>query len=478
MIKKFLTYGIGYVGSALIGILTVPFLTRVLSPEEYGKGSLFITLVTLMFYVCNAGLLQGYERFFYDKKYTENKERLFFQALLSILIIFCVTFLLLFFLKSKFIRFFFGSNDISIYYLLIVGVLFYILNSFFVLAIRMKQYAGLFSLAQIFNGLGYLLAIVFFYYFYGIDSFMLIIYSQITMLIVVTLFTAILNLETLRNFDIKSTFKIEELNNLLRYSWPFVFSLIVLWGMQYIDRIFLIQLSSFNDLGIYSASYTLIAPLFLFQSAFAILWVPIGMNIIINHPYKGRFIYSVIFKNITSIVLLSMVLIYCFKGFIPLFLGSNFSESANIFIWFMLIPLFTIADQLLNAGIFSSKKTHWTIVATIFGFIFNIVFCILYIPTYGAIGAAISLVVGNFVYILVKLYSCNIHYKYYIDYKHFFGSVLMFVICFIFCYIDTLHWVSWVFLFFIFIYQSANILNKTNIRSVKVMMKCIQKIND
>lgn len=129
MIKKLLTYGVGSVGSAVIGILTVPFLTRILSPAEYGKGTLFITIISLLFYICNIGLVQGYERFYYDKNYAMNKQRLFFQTLSITLSVFCFVSFVMFFFKDLFLKFFFQTNNLQIFYLLILALFFYILNA-------------------------------------------------------------------------------------------------------------------------------------------------------------------------------------------------------------------------------------------------------------------------------------------------------------------------------------------------------------
>lgn len=338
----------------------------------------------------------------------------------------------------------------------------------------MKQQALLFSFAQILNGLIYFGLLVLISYIYQFKSYLLMIYSQVTMLLLVSIFTGLLNIKDLIKFKYKEVFNTKELKMLLMYSWPFLFSFTITWGMQYIDRIFLIQLSSFTELGIYSASFILIAPLLLFQNAFAILWVPIGMNLIINHSSDGRLIYSVVFKNITSVMFICIAAVYCFRDFIPLFLGDSFSQSSGIFTWLLFIPLFTICDQLLNAGIFVSKKTYWSIVASICGFITNILLCLLLIPTFGAEGAAIALVIGNFIYILIKMLSCNLLYKYHIDYIHFFFSLAMFTICLI---LSDNKILSWFVISLFMIYQILKVFNKTNVQYLKYSMKVLRKID-
>ena len=66
LIKKFLSFSIGGYVNALIGLLTVPIVTRMLSPEQYGIASLISIIVEMLVVFCSLALDQSFVRFFYE----------------------------------------------------------------------------------------------------------------------------------------------------------------------------------------------------------------------------------------------------------------------------------------------------------------------------------------------------------------------------------------------------------------------------
>ena len=477
MIKKFLTYGIGSIGSALISFMITPFLTRILSTSYYGKGTLFITIISLIFFICNLGLDQGYVRFFYEKKSKQDKSKLFFQCLLISLVALVIIITMLYIYNATFLHFFFGMHSIRLYLCIVFGTFLFLMNRYLTLSLRMQNKAFLFSLVQICNSLFYFISIASLFVLYQIKNFDLIIYAQLISLFCITLFNMFINIHVFRFLNFKKIFCYADIYNLLSYSWPFLFSFIIVWGMQYIDRIFLIKLSDFSQLGIYSASFALIAPLVMFQGVFTTLWAPLGMNLLINHNYKGRLVYKVLFKNMVTFIVVGILVLFSLKSVIPLLLGSKFAESAHIFIWLLFVPLFNLMEPMLSAGISISKKTHWNIWATFVGFIINIISCIFFIPLLGAMGAAIALVLGNVGFISVKLISCMIYYKFRIDYKHLLISIMSLITCFTLASIDKFSTYAWFVFAVLLIYQLFTIIKAKNIKDIKSVVNFMKRTN-
>ena len=60
IIKKFLSFSIGGYINALIGLLTVPIVTRMLSPEQYGIASLISIIVEMLVVFCSLALDQSF----------------------------------------------------------------------------------------------------------------------------------------------------------------------------------------------------------------------------------------------------------------------------------------------------------------------------------------------------------------------------------------------------------------------------------
>ena len=63
LIKTFVKYATGSMFALLAGLITTPILTRLISTEEMGKYSMFITFGSLFASILYLGLDQSYVRF-------------------------------------------------------------------------------------------------------------------------------------------------------------------------------------------------------------------------------------------------------------------------------------------------------------------------------------------------------------------------------------------------------------------------------
>ena len=66
LIKTFVKYATGSMFALLAGLITTPILTRLISTEEMGKYSMFITFGSLFASILYLGLDQSYVRFYND----------------------------------------------------------------------------------------------------------------------------------------------------------------------------------------------------------------------------------------------------------------------------------------------------------------------------------------------------------------------------------------------------------------------------
>lgn len=478
MIKKFLTYGIGSIGSAALSFITVPFITRVLSPDNYGKGALYITIITLLFYISNAGLDVGYMRFFYERKTKKHQINLFYQCLFMVLVLALFISILFLFIRIPILDFFFQSSSFMLYLAIVYGLVLYILNRFVILSIRIQQKAFLYSLAQILNSISYLMSLLCIFYIFNVFSFKLIIYSQLISLSTVSLFLILLDLDEwniFKYFD-SSVFQKEELKGIFKYSWPFIFSFVTIWGMQYIDRLFLIKYGSFYELGIYSASFTLIAPLVILQSTFSTMWTPIGNKLLLHKPNKAKVIYSFLYQNLMALFFMGILFVFLIRSPLSLLLGENFRQAINIFMWLLFIPFFNLLGQLLNAGIIKTKKTAWNIWASVLGFLTNIISCFIFIPMLGAEGAALALVIGSLAFFLVKMYSNQYLFPYRLKNGFLFLNIILLCILFVISSEKGFELQEYTIISLILMMQVMFILRKENIQKFKILSKTLNGI--
>ena len=74
-LKHFLVIGSGTFISMVIGFLTTPIITRIVSPTEYGQFSIFTMYSNMALMVLYLGLDQSLVRFFFYQKETDQYRR-------------------------------------------------------------------------------------------------------------------------------------------------------------------------------------------------------------------------------------------------------------------------------------------------------------------------------------------------------------------------------------------------------------------
>ena len=75
LLKAFSKYAVGTFIVLIIGFVTTPILTRMISTLDMGRYSMFITLGNLIFTLLCLGMDQSYLRFYNEEK-TENRNYL------------------------------------------------------------------------------------------------------------------------------------------------------------------------------------------------------------------------------------------------------------------------------------------------------------------------------------------------------------------------------------------------------------------
>lgn len=175
---------------------------------------------------------------------------------------------------------------------------------------------------------------------------------------------------------------------MLLFGYPLALASFAFWGLTSIDRILLRYLSSYEELAIYSVSVSFSASAGILQSIFTAVWIPIAYKWVkegVNHNK---------INEITQYVLFVIVIVFSLMGLfswcIPYLLPSEYSNIQWIIIASIGYPLFYTLSETTAIGINISRKSIFSMLATVISFIINIILNYLLIPQYGASGAAIS----------------------------------------------------------------------------------------
>lgn len=424
LIKQFFSFSLGGYISLLIGFISLPFITRLISPEQYGIFSIFTLILNLKIIFLMLGLDQGFVRYFYE---IENKKALFLKCLKYPLYFFILTLPLVIIFQEKISYFIFQKNDVKMLIILEVSILLTIINNFTLLTVRMSQKGLQYSLLQIFNQLLNFVFVILFYRILG-DSYSVLIISYFLSLVLVVGASL---------YFIKSIFFKEKKTNidtnaLLKYSYPFILTFSLSWIFQSSDKIAIKMFSNFTELGLYSTALTVIKLFNVIQTGFTTFWVPVAYEKYSKDPNNKEF-FNLFFNYISLIMFFMAIIVLMGKDLITLFLGEKYKVASSIIPCLVFMPVMYTISETTVLGINFSKKTKLHIIISLIVSIFNIIGNMILVPKFNAVGAAISTGIAYILFFTLRTsiaknlinYNFNLKRIYIISFLLFLYTLLL-----------------------------------------------------
>lgn len=421
IIKDFLRIGSGTLISMFIGLLTTPIITRLVVPSEYGQYSLFLTYSNIAVMILCLGLDQGLVRYFYEKKTLTYKRELV-QTTTKYPIIFTVFLGLISFLL-------FSSDVINLPFdeefavLLFIHVLIQIIYRFSLVVIRLEHQSKLYSTLNVANKLFYVIFVFVFIYLLGRYSVSLILAAIISSLI-----TLVISIVMEKKIWKPSLSGKDEVNiptkEILQYSFPFIFTMGLTTLFNANDKLFLDYFSTYEAIGVFSAATSISAIINIIQSTFNTLWAPVALDNYANNPddkslyFKGNQLITVVMFFVGLTVIL-------FKDVFVLLLGEQYRSASYVLPMLLFGPIMNTISETTVLGLIFKKKSNVQLVISGITYIIDVILNVIFIPRFGAIGAAISTGLSYIIFFTLRTLFANRYY--YIDFrlKEFFFLTLI-----------------------------------------------------
>lgn len=452
-LKHFIVIGSGTLISMVISFFTTPIITRVVNPVDYGQFSIFTMYSSMALMILCFGMDQSLVRFFYDGESDGYRRSLLFKCLKYPLIAtFLMTIVVLILTNVGMLEFELG-NDIII--LLCVYTFIQVIYRFSQLLIRLHYKSKAYSLLGIIQKSVYvILALVLIKLKFISNTSSLIFATVIS--VTICLMTSIIMEKNIWNPRIRVGNKCQvKQSELLRYAYPYVLSMGITTIFQYIDKISLNIYCSYEQVGIYSSTMTLVNVFAIIQSTFNTLWAPMAIEHYTNDKNDVEF-YQKGNQIITVIMFfIGFSLIVC-KNIFVFLLGEKYREAAYILPFLIFNPIMYTISETTVGGLVFMKKSNMQIIVSLGACVTNIIGNILLVPTLGCKGAAIStgisyivlftlrtVLANKYFYVnfyLKKFYFVTVMALLYAFYNTFyefnFISILGYVLC-VFCLIMT-----------------------------------------
>lgn len=410
--NKFLNFSIGGWIGAIIGIISTPIITRILSPEEFGKASMFIVTTNLLMIIVTIGTDQSFIRFFYEE-ISSNRKRLLIQCIKIPSVIICLITLLLFVLYEEISLYLFNEKDLIIIIILALSVILKIINRYVTLVIRMEQKGKTFSLLEVLTkAINFILILVF--YFYVGNKYLVMVLAFVCSLFLVTIIAFSIEYKFWFTVNDKSLPLKNSILDIIKYSYPLAFTAILNWLFQTFDRFAINTWSNLTELGYYSAASKIAAILSIIQISFTNFWTPVCYDKYEKNPDEINF-YKKVSTLVQFIMILISIICILLKDVVILFLGVDYSNSFYIMPFLIFVPVMFTISETTFMGINFLKKPKMHMLIAIITSCVNIIGNALLVPGFGGVGAGIS---TAFSYILFFILRTHIGLKlFYINFK-------------------------------------------------------------
>jgi len=399
LVKKFFLFSYGSVVVLIIGLANSMITTRVLSPEIFGKATMYTLAVNIAVILISFGTDQSFVRFFYEEEEAKRSNLLYSCLKLPLMLSIVFTLLVSIFWGNVTL-YLFEDKSFALAVLLVLGVYIFLINRFSILVIRMQQKGKLYSNIQIVNKVFSLFFILLMYFVLG-ERYEVIILSTVLAMMVTNLI-ALYKEKEFWHFSRKSSPKTKfQQIEIIKYSYPLVFTTIIAWLFQSFDKIALREWSTFTEVGLYSAAIRIIALINVLQASFTTFWTPVCYEHYEKSP-NDTSLYVNVSKMVSFVMFSVGIVSIAGKDIMALLLGEEYRATANIMPFLVFIPVLYTISETTVIGINFAKKTKWHILIAGVSCTFNLVGNILLVPTHGAIGASIATALSYVVFLTMR----------------------------------------------------------------------------
>ncbi|MBO6132920.1 MAG: oligosaccharide flippase family protein [Lachnospiraceae bacterium] len=399
LLGQFLSFFYGNFAVLLLGFIQTPMVTRLMSASEYGRTGLFESVVSIIYIFALLGLDQSFIRYYYEDKV--DRQGLILTCLKSSLCLVTGILIFYFLFSEKINHLLFERSGADITALVVGYAIISVFERFLILEVRMERNGVLYSNINIAEKLLNILFILLFFKILG-DDFRVVLYALVLSWGSTTVFMGIRHLSRTRPRDPAVQRINIPLKELLTYGLPFVLALLLEWMLGSMDRVSLRALSSYDELGIYSAAMKIMVILLTFKNSFVAFWAPVALKRYETDTLDGcKDFYRKVFDLALFAAVLGAVALIVFRKLVVLILGSSYRGAERMIPFLSLMPIFAILFEITNMGLKIRKKNIYLNVASAAAIFFNLLGNACLIPLMGGSGAALSTGVSYFVYFIL-----------------------------------------------------------------------------
>lgn len=421
--KNSFFYTLGSVIRALASFILLPIYANLLGASGYGQLGLLETISSILLILMTLATERSLYRLYYDYEGEDRK-----KFISTVFWAICLFGLFVFFVASsmsKVISPFAG--DVDPVRVLIPVFLYTFLSaivSFSQIIMQVEQKGKEFLIVS--------LAYMFFYNLFAL--LLLFLYSPsiesmvyATVLANLCLFPIIF--KRLRECVVLQ-FDKRILLSVLKFSLPMFGMVAAGWALSVSDRLFIVNLGSLEDAGVYAMATKFVMVGTMFAAAIYQAYGPLFYSITNTSTYddanKRLFPMN---KFVSSTVCILFVIVALFSRIVQEILLKEEYGQVALYSYFLCVATLIVQQAgLLNLMIYQDKKTLGVSMISVFAGLFSMLFNYILIPKIGSIGAAVcNLGVSVFIFVSTWILAKR-HYYIKLSYGIIFYSILIILV--------------------------------------------------
>lgn len=392
IIKSSLYYAAANMIPQAVAFLFLPIYSAYMSPSDFGILSAMETLTYMFAAVACLSIDQAAKRFYFDTNELA-RQKLILSTLFTSTIIFSFAFVLFAFLAKPLLQLVFSSIDFYPYFVFCIltvslNNLSLITTNYYQVSEQPQKYMYLKVLRLLSK---VLITIV----------FVVVLLDGAKGQLKAELFSALLFLPVYiliahRNFG--WGFDYDILKSAVKFSWPFIPTLLVSWVLTFSDRVFIDIYVGLDELGIYSMSYKISMIVFVVSSSFVLAYTPIFYKLANESNQEAS--KEIIFRYGWYACLLFLFLVFIFllfcKELVTLILDEKYLNTYPLIRVLLIGHFFSIITSITSGlYIMQAKLTKLNMIIALKVALLNLFLNYLLIPDFGIYGAAFGTTLSN-----------------------------------------------------------------------------------
>ncbi|WP_065648927.1 oligosaccharide flippase family protein [Pantoea eucrina] len=377
MIRDFRNYFLGDVFVKGFLFISLPLLSRIMDPQQYGKLSIINTAIMIMYVFVSLNLQNAVTNRYMLKSEGFNN---YLKSIFSFLIPFQLFLICISPIIAKYMAVILGISESDFLWVMLICVLLsyiYIYTSY----LQASRQSGVYVKINVLSKISEIILIFTFAYFMTREQYLSKIYAQLIISTII-IFFLFRKLKSISN----GSFNSSELKDALYFSVPLIIHVLSNSLLSQADRIIINNMIGSGEAGIYSFAYNIAMGMVVLIMAWNSSWQPRLFKHIEMDSRKK--ITDTTKASAYLILAIGVIGIFFSKEVILLVADKNYYSSIEILPIIIIANAFTHLYLCYANFVFYKKRAFFISFATMLAMAINIGLNILLIPKYGIIGSA------------------------------------------------------------------------------------------